>query len=158
VDGKLAFQGNPYWHCWKLRTNDQAAIDAAQERANFWANRILQREIEHDGMYLNPTELAELYTPAHQDGEFNDIFDQRISAALLVLMPEYSSELSQRIADLGGINPTVYAALRAAMQHAALFRRVKASSPAELEGFVASLAGVSAQPAVALPLLFHPPQ
>jgi hypothetical protein len=153
----LAFEGDPYWHCWKLTTSDPAQIDEAQQLANLWANRILQRESDHDSMYLSNTEWNNLYTQEYQNALFDDIFDTRISRALLLLMPEYSAAMSKRIADLGGLNPVVYSALRMIMHHAALFRLMSHTKPGVLDDFVASLANVVVAPPVQVPLLFHPP-
>jgi len=155
ANGALAFEGNPYWHCWKTRTHDQSAIQKVQDAANLWANRIVQRELDHDRRYLSPMELNLAYAEENIHARAADIFDQRTSRVLLVVMPEYSRKLSERIRTLGGINPPVYEATRTAMQFAALFRYVKSRFPESYASFLASLKDVPVAPPVRTPSLFR---
>jgi hypothetical protein len=156
-DGELRLEGNPYWHCWKLRTEDPAEQELATNMADLWGRRIVEREFQHDSLYLSDVEVSGIYSQEYIQARFDAIFDARISRALLATMPDYSDALSARIAALGGINPTVYAALRTSMQHVALFRRMRQTVPDAVSAIAGELEGLSPQPVVQTPLLFQPP-
>lgn len=75
------------------------------------------------------------------------------SASLNVIqMPDYTSKISAVIKKKGGINPTVYKALKTSVQVAALMRAAKLADPDAFKRFVASVAAV--QPGAKLPAGF----
>jgi hypothetical protein len=146
TNGVLVLTGDPFWHCWKTKQDSPEAFRHVQEEANRRGNERLR-------------ELPDVHTlsDAERHRRFEEFFDDEVSEAMLVQMPDYSRELSALIHREDGINPAVYSALGNTMRYAAFFRHVKAQHPRQWSEFLNSLAKVRLAPDVQTPTVSIPP-
>jgi hypothetical protein len=141
VNGDLALTGSPYWHCWRVRDLGELELDQALKQARDKAKRKLLGEV-NQGKYPSSDERQQRY---------DELVDDDLSQRLVVMMPEFSRKLSDRIRQLAGVNPAVYDALTSTMRLAAFFRHAKKKDPAGYATFVQSMQGVAVGPELQTP-------
>jgi len=147
----LEITGEPIWHCWKSRSNSEQAFQAAQNKGNAEATRILNLEFRRDANAMSREALNQKYTDTYQRARHAEVFDAVVSAELLQTMPKYSQALSQEIKNQNGVNPAVYAALVSTMRYSALFRAYREANQEGFQAFLDSVKGVTVSPAVKTP-------
>ncbi len=169
-DGRLAFTGIPYWYCWqskpelKQNLEQLGALEAPLvEQYNGIASEAQTYASSVEIGWPTMTDEEKLAANA-RIGEYDSTLSSKkqqietlrsqFESTLDVLpMPELSDALSNKIYELGGINPIVYQTLTTVMHTAALFRHFKERDPAGYDLFVQSLGGVPVVPAVETPTI-----
>lgn len=157
ANGSITFTGSPFWNAWRPKYRsaaDLAKVEALATRhdARVTSYNALVRSINTGGA----SQATEAKLSALRD-EIESIEKQLEELNAIEQMPEYSRALSQRIADLDGINPVVYQSLKAVMHYRALFKHYQGQNLQGFDAFVKSLSGVSVRPAVSTPTIQGPP-
>lgn len=150
AQGELTLTGQPYWYCWKLSSGGTEDAATILQNATSEANRILAAEYNRDKAAMTVTAFNLKYSASNQRRRQDALFDS-IASRYVISMPGYSQALSNRIAEMNGVNPAVYAATTTAMRYTAFFRNVKANRPDVFKSFVGRLKGVSFGPKVKTP-------
>jgi len=155
-DGKLMLTGRPFWYFW--RTADDKDLMKVQEAANRLANRKIREELEIDKKIMSYEELTQKYTPEYQRRRHGEIFDEVVSKELLRALPKLSKDVSDRIKELGGVNPEVYESLTAVMRYAAFFRLVQKTKKDQFSEFLSSVQNIETSPGVNTPTVLMDPK
>lgn len=130
VGDALDISGAPFWHFWRFTVSAEDA-QLAIDNANDFAEGQLALEYERDLSAvvqgsLPVEEFNTKYSRQNQIQRQNDLFDQSFSPELIEDLPEMSQAVSARVAELGGINPTIFQALLSTLRYSAFFRHVAA--------------------------------
>ena len=145
---RLLLTGEPVWHCWKFKTDDQRRIEEIQSRANSEANQAMNAEYRRSGFSLTEGQLQVM---------FQGLFDRVASRELLQDMPQYSLALTAEIRRQRGVNPMVYDALLMLMRYSAFFRQFKTADPQRYAEFIQAVSQIAPTPPVNTPtVLIHP--
>lgn len=157
--GVLTFTGSPSWTAWRRRfraPEDIAKVEALEER--------LEPKIDTYNTLLGSMQAGQTpeasATPrlTQLRAEIAAIEKQLEHLNAVEQMPEYSRALSQRIAELNGINPVVFRSVKAVMHYRALFKHFERQNPQGFAAFVKSLNGVRVAPAVTTPTIQSAPE
>lgn len=152
--GKLIMDGWPLWYLWRFSVADDE-LDAISDAVNDDANAQLNAEYQADAQVLSASALEAKYTSAYVDARFSEIYDDLISPQILQALPNESAALSTQIRAVGGVNPTVYAALTSFMRASALFRYVRLVAPEAYASFLGEIPCAVA-PSLYTPIAYQP--
>lgn len=166
---RLVFDGRPYWAAWRSRLSQpemrsraeaaegglgkkledliagyNAAVDSARARAPSMSGEERRQLVEALERRKNQIEALERQLEAEME-----------SITAVEQMPEYSAQLSAKIAAVGGINPLVYATVTKVIHYRALFKHFQRRDAAAYGRFVQSVAAVEPAPRVVTPTVQH---
>ncbi len=150
-NGTLTFTGRPYWDAWRRkhrsaadRANATRLVDAYEaDRATY--NALV-------GKIKGGTATAQDVDRQRRLGEELETIEAQFEELNAVEeMPEYSRALSDRIAELDGVNPIVYRNLVTVMHYRALFKHFQRRNRPGFTAFVNSLTTVALRPDVRTP-------
>jgi len=95
VDGeRLVLSGVPTWQFWAWRTEDEAQVQAIEDRANTKARGTLQAECVADAARMSQAEPEAKYTANYVSSRFGELFDRDVNEALLQWLPELSASVT----------------------------------------------------------------
>jgi hypothetical protein len=154
----LAFEGFPYWYCWRRKIRDPATMQDLTGRSNQRANTLLREQMAADQQRLSPEEFARVWSNSRRQERFEQLFDENVSANMIQPLPELSRAISVAVQENLGVNPVVYEALTTTMRFASLFRHVQRENPEGYAKFVESLETIQLNPAVTTPNLMADPK
>jgi hypothetical protein len=163
--GKLVFSGRPYWAAWKNHYSQEDMQARVEQIKTGLGKKYEDMIASYNSAIDDVTARKHSMTASEQrqvmeslekkKGQIEALEKQLESEMDAVTavdqMPEYSAQLSEKIASVGGVNPLVYAAVTKVMHYRSLFKHFQRRDAAAYSRFVQSIANVEPKPSTTTP-------